>query len=118
MLCRPAAWSGSRLALEADERVRLEVQDNGCGLPPELGTRIFVPFITTKETGLGLGLSICKRIVEAHGGSIRGGRSSGWRCGLHDPPAAERGNKIYEPATVGGSARSQSVSGSLTVAAR
>jgi signal transduction histidine kinase len=50
--------------------VRLEVSDSGCGLPNELGGRIFAPFVTTKETGLGLGLSICKRIVEAHGGTI------------------------------------------------
>jgi signal transduction histidine kinase len=55
---------------ESDGRLRLEVSDNGTGLPAVLGPRIFVPFVTTKETGLGLGLSICKRIVEAHGGSI------------------------------------------------
>jgi signal transduction histidine kinase len=50
----------------------LRVTDDGCGLPPELGPQIFDPFITSKETGLGLGLSICKRIAEAHGGSIAG----------------------------------------------
>jgi signal transduction histidine kinase len=48
----------------------LRVVDDGCGLPASLGSRIFAPFVSTKETGLGLGLSICKRIVEAHGGSI------------------------------------------------
>ena len=48
----------------------LRVADNGCGLPGELGPQIFDPFITSKETGLGLGLSICKRIAEAHGGTI------------------------------------------------
>jgi signal transduction histidine kinase len=46
------------------------VADCGAGLPPELGEHIFEPFVSTKETGLGLGLSICKRIVEAHGGAI------------------------------------------------
>jgi signal transduction histidine kinase len=46
------------------------VADSGAGLPAELGEHIFEPFVSTKETGLGLGLSICKRIVEAHGGAI------------------------------------------------
>ncbi|MEZ6058517.1 MAG: ATP-binding protein [Planctomycetaceae bacterium] len=48
----------------------LTVTDNGPGLPVELAERIFDPFISTKETGMGLGLSICKRIVELHGGQI------------------------------------------------
>ncbi len=48
----------------------LQVADNGCGLPAHLGDRIFEPFVSTKETGTGLCLSICKRIVEAHGGTI------------------------------------------------
>jgi signal transduction histidine kinase len=60
------------LGQEKNGELRLSVVDNGRGLPPELGTRIFDPFITSKETGLGLGLSICKRIAEAHGGTIEG----------------------------------------------
>jgi two-component system sensor histidine kinase HydH len=48
----------------------LRVEDEGGGLPPGLGERIFEPFVSTKETGLGLGLSICRRIVDAHGGRI------------------------------------------------
>jgi signal transduction histidine kinase len=48
----------------------LRVKDTGRGLPAELGQRIFEPFVSTRETGLGLGLSICKRIVEAHEGEI------------------------------------------------
>ncbi len=48
----------------------LRVSDTGRGLPVGLGQRIFEPFVSTKETGLGLGLSICKRIVEAHEGEI------------------------------------------------
>jgi two-component system sensor histidine kinase HydH len=76
------------LAREADGRLRLEVCDNGCGLPPELGSRIFAPFVTTKETGLGLGLSITKRIVEAHGGSIVAAnrREGGAVFTVHLPP--------------------------------
>lgn len=52
------------------EWVVVQVADTGRGLPADLGERIFEPFVSTKETGLGLGLSICKRIVEAHGGDL------------------------------------------------
>ena len=58
------------LRTEADGWLRLRVSDNGKGLPAALGNQIFSPFITTKETGLGLGLSISKRIIESHGGEI------------------------------------------------
>jgi signal transduction histidine kinase len=51
--------------------VILTVEDRGAGLPPNLGDRIFEPFVSTKETGMGLGLSICRRVVESHGGTIR-----------------------------------------------
>ena len=50
--------------------VQLAVSDNGPGLPYDLGDRIFEPFVSNKEAGLGLGLPICRRIVEAHGGRI------------------------------------------------
>jgi signal transduction histidine kinase len=53
-----------------DRWLMLRVSDTGRGLPAGLGQRIFEPFVSTKETGLGLGLSICKRIVEAHEGMI------------------------------------------------
>jgi signal transduction histidine kinase len=48
----------------------IHVSDSGPGLPADLGEEIFTPFVSTKATGIGLGLSICKRIVEAHGGEI------------------------------------------------
>jgi two-component system sensor histidine kinase HydH len=51
--------------------VTLRVCDTGLGLPSELGSKIFEPFVSTKPTGIGLGLSICKRIVESHGGQIQ-----------------------------------------------
>lgn len=51
--------------------VSVEVCDNGPGLTQELRENIFKPFATTKSQGMGLGLSICQTIVEAHGGTIR-----------------------------------------------
>lgn len=65
------------LRTDVDGWLTLEVRDTGCGLPAALGDRIFAPFVTTKEAGLGLGLSICKRIVEAHGGAIHGANRPG-----------------------------------------
>ncbi|HZU98249.1 MAG TPA: protoglobin domain-containing protein [Planctomycetota bacterium] len=49
----------------------IDVVDEGCGLPVELGDRVFLPFVTTKVKGTGLGLAVVRRIVEAHGGTVR-----------------------------------------------
>lgn len=48
----------------------LTVSDNGSGILPEVLDKIFVPFFTTKPTGSGIGLSLCKQIMNLHGGSI------------------------------------------------
>lgn len=53
-----------------DQRVQVSVVDNGPGIPAEQLDRIFEPFVTTKSAGMGLGLSICRTIVSAHGGRI------------------------------------------------
>ncbi|MBN2295297.1 MAG: hypothetical protein JXM70_22895 [Pirellulales bacterium] len=50
--------------------VIIEVADRGPGLPGDLGDRIFEPFVSSKESGTGLGLSTCKRIIEDHNGQI------------------------------------------------
>jgi C4-dicarboxylate-specific signal transduction histidine kinase len=48
----------------------LTVADQGPGVAAGMSERIFDPYVSTKETGLGLGLAICRRIVEDHGGEI------------------------------------------------
>jgi two-component system NtrC family sensor kinase len=66
---RSTVWQRGTHRIRA---VRLEVQDNGSGIPEAHLSRIFDPFFTTKDEkkGTGLGLSICHRIVEQHGGLI------------------------------------------------
>jgi nitrogen fixation/metabolism regulation signal transduction histidine kinase len=49
----------------------LSVTDNGSGILPDVLDKIFIPFYTTKPTGSGIGLSLCKQIMTLHGGSIR-----------------------------------------------
>jgi signal transduction histidine kinase len=52
------------------EQVLIEVQDNGVGIPPENMKQLFNAFFSTKPNGMGMGLSICRSIIEAHGGRI------------------------------------------------
>lgn len=55
---------------DADGMVRLTIEDSGCGMSEEVRGRIFDPFFTTKATGMGVGLAICRSIVELHRGTI------------------------------------------------
>ena len=64
-------------AVEADGSGTFSVTDLGDGVPDEAKERLFNPFVTTKPGGLGLGLSICRSVVEAHGGAIRHQRNGG-----------------------------------------
>jgi signal transduction histidine kinase len=48
----------------------ISVRDEGPGIPPDVRSRVFEPFYTTKTKGTGLGMAIAKRIVDEHGGSI------------------------------------------------
>lgn len=52
------------------KRVDIRIRDKGPGIPPEAVARVFEPFYTTKEKGMGIGLYLAKRIIEAHGGTI------------------------------------------------
>lgn len=59
-----------RTVRQSDALVRVSVSDSGPGLATEVADRLFEPFISTKDAGMGLGLSICRTIVEAQGGTI------------------------------------------------
>ena len=72
MTAVPARDRELRLEAETsgDDRILIRVADRGPGIPKAEAEQVFEPFHTTKETGLGIGLSICRTIVEAHGGSL------------------------------------------------
>ncbi len=67
----------ARAELDGHPALHIAVRDHGPGLDPEQKQRIFEPFYTTKTQGTGLGMSITKRIVEAHGGRIAVGEGAG-----------------------------------------
>ena len=63
--------------------IRVDVMDNGKGLPRENRQRLLEPYMTTREKGTGLGLAIVKKIVEDHGGRLE----------LHDAPPGFHGGR-------------------------
>jgi two-component system sensor kinase FixL len=57
-------------ALRRNDRIEIHITDTGCGLADSVRSRLFQPFVTTKAEGLGVGLSICRTILESHGGEL------------------------------------------------
>ena len=76
----------------AEGGYEIQVLDRGPGIPPELMSKVLLPFYSTKRTGSGLGLALCREIVEAHGGNLRieprEGGGTVVACFLPDAPAA------------------------------
>ena len=78
-----------RTATDEDGWARLEVEDDGPGIPPQDLPRLFTPFFTTKERGSGLGLATVQRVLDAHHGTIVAGtgKDGGARFVVRLPPA-------------------------------
>ena len=79
--------------------VEISVSDTGAGIPPESLERIFRPFFTTKRGGTGLGLSLCRRIIRQHGGTLtvesKLGKGSRFIIRLPMREAVEEPREIY-----------------------
>jgi two-component system sensor histidine kinase DctS len=74
--------------------VTLSVIDHGPGIAAEVGAKLFTPFFTTKAEGMGLGLSLCRTVIEQHGGALDfgpgpGGQGTEFRFTLPVPVAPE-----------------------------
>jgi signal transduction histidine kinase len=63
---------------KSDGNVEIVLADTGSGIPGKVKENLWKPLQTTKARGLGLGLAICKRIMDAHGGSISVKSEVGW----------------------------------------
>jgi len=66
-----------------DEQILVSVSDTGVGFPPQLAEQIFDPFFTTKPRGTGMGLRICRSIIESHGGRLWGVGAPGHGATFH-----------------------------------
>ena len=95
--CRPASAAGSP---EEGPRLVLAFEDEGPGIEPAHLPRLFEPWFSTKEAGVGLGLAMVKRIVEEHGGRVEAGNRDGARGAVFRLrlPLAPAGFGVTSPA--------------------
>lgn len=93
-------WLQFDLRCDSQGTAELELCDNGPGISPEMSGKLFQPFQSNKETGLGLGLVISRRIVEEHGGTLEQvPRPQGGACfRLRLPAASENSEHVVDPA--------------------
>jgi C4-dicarboxylate-specific signal transduction histidine kinase len=83
-------WLLLRTRRTANGTVEISVADRGAGIPSADLERIFEPFVTTKSHGMGLGLTICRSIVDAHGGRLWATNNSDGGATLHCELPAQR----------------------------
>lgn len=90
----------------AHGRVQVEVEDRGPGISAQVEARLFTPFFTTREDGMGLGLSLCRTVVEQHGSTLEygppaTGRGCVFRFTVPQPRSAHKGDTSpHEPVIV------------------
>ena len=60
-----------RSTIDSEERIQIEITNNGSAIPAEVAENIFTPFFTTKTDGSGIGLAVSRQIIRLHGGSLR-----------------------------------------------
>ncbi|MGE0410147.1 MAG: PAS domain S-box protein [Amphiplicatus sp.] len=93
--------NGSKRIMIATEKkdgmIEIRVEDNGCGIPPEMKDQLFEPFASTKPEGLGVGLSIAKAIIDAHqGGILAADNAEGGSTFIVRLPSAQYGKDSEE----------------------
>ncbi|HEV3446740.1 MAG TPA: ATP-binding protein, partial [Gemmataceae bacterium] len=96
---------GIDLQVAPGEQICLSVSDSGPGISPEMMSRLFVPFASSKPTGTGLGLSISRRILEEHGGTITAANQpeGGVRFTITLPATALPASSLKQPLALGAS---------------
>ncbi len=93
-----------RTLATASGDIEVHVEDTGTGIPEHDLERIFAPFVTTKDGGMGLGLSVCTMLIKAHAGSLwaTNNRAGGATLHFRLPRSADLANP--SPASLAGSA--------------